>query len=74
MFHMERHSRNTLIIIIIIINWLSHPITAYWRRDNQSQCWPYNADRLAGQVVKASASTAEAPGFESRLRRDFSGV
>ena len=33
---------------------------------NQSYC-------LAGQVVKASASGAEDPGFESRLRRDFSG-
>ena len=30
--------------------------------------------RLAGLVVTASASTAEDPGFESRLRRDFSGV
>ena len=29
--------------------------------------------RLDGQVVKASASRAEDPGFESRLRRDFSG-
>ena len=31
-------------------------------------------DRLAGLVVKASASRAEGPGFESRLRRDFFGV
>ena len=31
------------------------------------------ADRLAGLEVKASASGAEDPGFESRLRRDFSG-
>ena len=30
-------------------------------------------DRLAGLVVKASASGAEDPGFESRLRRNFSG-
>ena len=30
-------------------------------------------DRLVGLVVKASASRAEGPGFESRLRRDFSG-
>ena len=30
--------------------------------------------RLVGQVVKASASRAEGPGFESRLRRDFFGV
>ena len=29
--------------------------------------------RLAGLVVKASASRVEGPGFESRLRRDFSG-
>ena len=27
--------------------------------------------RLVGLVVKASASRAEDPGFESRLRRDF---
>ena len=30
--------------------------------------------RLVGLVVKASASRAEDPGFESRLRRDFFGV
>ena len=30
-------------------------------------------DRLVGPVVKASASGVEDPGFESRLRRDFSG-
>ena len=30
--------------------------------------------RLVGLVVKASASRAEGPGFESRLRRDFFGV
>ena len=29
--------------------------------------------RLAGLVVKASTSGAEDPGFESHLRRDFSG-
>ena len=29
--------------------------------------------RLVGLVVKASASRAEDPEFESRLRRDFSG-
>ena len=31
-------------------------------------------DRLVGLMVKASASRAEDPGFESRLRRDFFGV
>ena len=30
--------------------------------------------RLVGLVVKVSASRAEGPGFESRLRRDFFGV
>ena len=34
---------------------------------------PRTLDGLAGLVVKASASGAEDPGFESRLRRDFSG-
>ena len=33
----------------------------------------HESDRLAGLVVKASASRAEDPGFESRLRRDISG-
>ena len=31
------------------------------------------SDRLASLAVRASASGAEDPGFESRLRRDFSG-
>ena len=35
---------------------------------------PQSKDRLVGLVVKASASRAEGPGFESRLRRDFFGV
>ena len=35
---------------------------------------PVIPDRLVGLVVKASASRAEGPGFESRLRRDFFGV
>ena len=32
------------------------------------------SDLLMGLVVKASASRAEEPGFESRMRQDFSGV
>ena len=31
-------------------------------------------NRFVGLVVKASASRAEGPGFESHLRRDFFGV
>ena len=52
--------------------------------DNDSVSWEFGVDasaragfvrkdRLAGLVVKASASGAEDPGFESRLRRDFPG-
>ena len=35
---------------------------------------PADVYRLAGLEVKASASGAEDPGFESRLRRTFSGL
>ena len=35
--------------------------------------YPYMTNRLAGLVVKASASGAEDPGLESSFRRDFSG-
>ena len=38
-----------------------------------SLCRPVVLDRLVGLVVKASASRAKEPVFESRLRRDFSG-
>ena len=46
--------------------------------DRPSQCMsnPFihtSSDRLVGLVVKASASRAEGPGFESRLRGIFSG-
>ena len=43
---------------------------------NQNDCHltneSLNVDRLAGLMVKASASRAEDPEFEFRLRRDFS--
>ena len=29
-------------------NVLLHPVTVYWHRADQSQCWPYNARRLVG--------------------------
>ena len=29
-------------------NFPSHPVTVYLHRADQSQCWPYNARRLAG--------------------------
>ena len=33
-----------------------------------------DVNHLGGLVVTVSASRAEGPGFESRLRRDFFGV
>ena len=42
--------------------------------DRKPECSSVQVDRLVGLVVKASASRAEGPGFESRLRRDFFGV
>ena len=29
-------------------NFPHHPVTVYWHQADQSQCWPYNATRLAG--------------------------
>ena len=40
----------------------------------QGSVYFLSLDLLFGLVVKASASRAEDPGFESRLHRDFSGV
>ena len=37
-------------------------------------CEALVGDRLAGLVVKASASETEDPGFESNLQLDFSGL
>ena len=46
-------------------------VARYQYQDSEGM--PPRGHRLAGLVVKASASRAEDPGFESRLRRDFSG-
>ena len=41
------------------------------KRDRTQVCRFLGGHRLVGLVVKTSASRAEDPGFESRLRRDF---
>ena len=33
-------------------NFPSHPVTVYWHRADQSQRWPYNARRLAGEPLE----------------------
>ena len=43
-------------------------------QNQDSFCCSVCRNHLDGLVVKASTSTAEHPRFESRLRRDFSGV
>ena len=51
----------------------SHLLQDEFKQSTVSRACP-STDRLVGLVVKASASRAEGPGFESRLRRDFFGV
>ena len=58
----------------IIYNYpvsLTHKLSG--GRRNEPGGFPVFFDPLVGPVVKASASRAEDPGFDSRLRRDFSG-
>ena len=50
---------------VISVNWI---FSVSFGRHVRSR------NRLVGLVVKASASRAEDPGFESRLRRDFFGA
>ena len=52
---------------------LSVALTLNHPRNNFQSALASAPGRLVGLVVKASASGAEDPGFESRLRRDFSG-
>ena len=46
-------------------------VSSLWRRASSTLAETWWVDRLVGLVVKASASRAEDPRFESRLRRDF---
>ena len=50
------------------------PMLGATRGVTVSMCAFLAYHRLAGLVVKASASRVEDPGFEARLRRDFFGV
>ena len=59
---------SVLFVVIIFQSSLCHEVTA---RDLHLALSA--TDRIAGLVVKASASRKEDPGFKSRFRRDFSG-
>ena len=53
---------------------LGHQATlTHTHTHTHTHTYTHTHDRLGGLVVKVSASRAEGPGFESRLRRDFSG-
>ena len=56
--HFDKPSDHSPSVLNVVLNNLSLPQLV-------------NVHRLVGLVVKASASRAEGPGFESRLRRDF---
>ena len=58
---------------VIITTKLQHAKCCKKVRGISTLCPLCYSDRLAGLVVKASASGAEDPVFESHLRRDFSG-
>ena len=53
--------------------WCSPSFPSLWQR-NIGGWSVHRWNRPGGLEVKASASRTEDPGFESRLRRDFSGV
>ena len=53
-------------------HWPSGKVSASTATDRSLN--PALVNRLVGLVVKASASRAEDPGFESRWGRDFFGV
>ena len=53
-------------------NFPSHPVTVYWHRADQSQCWPYNARRLAGQPLECQflSHWYDSTPKKSRRKRD----
>ena len=60
-------------VIVIVINLNRFVLCGIVVLFHFASCSPFS-HRLVGLVVKASASRAEGPGFESRLRRDYFGV
>ena len=64
-----------VVVIVIFITVVSIPVMMVHVVFTPITITTTNStNRLVGLVVKASASRAEGPGFESRWRRDFFGV
>ena len=53
-------------------NVLPHPVTVYWHRSDQSQCWPYNARCLAGWPLECQflSHWYDSTGKKSWRKRD----
>ena len=63
------------VVLPVVLEAAVPPMPDAWRyRVTDRTGWLGVSDHLVGLVVKASASTAEDPGFESRLRRDLSAL
>ena len=65
--HVLTNNDNEIRCLLACLTACTHTNVVFPRALNSS------FDRLGGLVVKASASRAQDPGFESHLRRDFSG-
>ena len=66
-----------VVVVVVIVIKKTQPQSEVANKASgrvPSNCVFFAVDRLVGLVVKASASRAEDPGFESSLRRDFFGV
>ena len=67
----------SVVVVIVVVLLMVYMVLCGTCLPSIPNKYPYQslaADRLVGLVVKASTSRAEDPGFQSRLRRDFSGV
>ena len=53
-------------------NFLPHPVTVYWHQADQSQSWPYNARRLAGEPLECQCLSHwyDSTPKKSRRKRD----
>ena len=74
-------SRSAVLVCNLVTSYMAnhHFFPFLFLSSSRDQCRDelissYSDNRLVGLVVKASAWRAKDPGFESRLRQDFSGV
>ena len=58
----------------VVISWIASSQLLKRFRPSSNHFPFLSHYRRVGLVVKASASGAEDPGFESRLRREFAGI